>query len=168
MVGLLCAIARVIGAYLVHLADVLRTRHYRPIGEVVPTVAALRARGATVGLATGNVREGAQLKLASAGVAGAFDLAYGGFGSDAEMRADIVRMAAARCHCADGAALVVVGDTEHDVHAARAVGARVVGVATDQRARAELEAAGADAIVSGCGADLVAAVLASTAPRVPR
>ena len=55
--------------------------------------------------------------------------------------------------------VVVVGDTEHDVRAARAVGARVVGVAVSEGARAELLAAGADAIVRTCGDELVNAVL---------
>jgi phosphoglycolate phosphatase-like HAD superfamily hydrolase len=56
--------------------------------------------------------------------------------------------------------LVVVGDTRHDVEAGRAAGARVVGVATDEESRAELAAAGADAIVSACGEELVRAVMA--------
>ncbi len=54
---------------------------------------------------------------------------------------------------------MVVGDTEHDVRAARAIGARVVGVATDVAARDELRDAGADAIVGKCDEQLVAAVL---------
>jgi phosphoglycolate phosphatase len=153
------AIARVLGLYVVHLETLLRTRRYRPIGDVAGAVDALRARGAVVGVATGNLREGARLKLASAGLAASFDLACGGFGSDAEPRADIVRIAAARCGADGPAALVVVGDTEQDVRAARAVGARVIGIAADEEARAELEAAGADAIVRACGDELVTAVL---------
>jgi phosphoglycolate phosphatase len=152
------AIERVLALYLSHLEAILSTRRYRPIGEVAVGVAELRARGAVVGVATGNVREGARMKLASAGLEATFDLACGGFGGDAELRADIVRIAASRCACDGRAELVVVGDTEHDVSAGRAVGARVVGVASDERARAELEAAGADAIVEACGDDLVAAV----------
>jgi phosphoglycolate phosphatase-like HAD superfamily hydrolase len=54
----------------------------------------------------------------------------------------------------------VVGDTDRDVEAGRALGARVVGVATSESARRELEAAGADAIVAACGEALVDAVLA--------
>jgi phosphoglycolate phosphatase-like HAD superfamily hydrolase len=56
--------------------------------------------------------------------------------------------------------VVVVGDTEHDVRAGRAVGARVVGVAMSEEARLELVAAGADAIVRTCGDELVNAVWA--------
>jgi len=159
------AIERVIASYVRHLAAVLETRRYQPVGDVAPAVEALRRRGAVVGVATGNVRAGARLKLASAGIATTFDLALGGFGCDAEPRAEIVRIAAERCATSvgqdvAGTRVVVVGDTEHDVRAGRAIGARVVGVAMSDAARLELESAGADAIVSTCGDELVAAVSA--------
>jgi phosphoglycolate phosphatase-like HAD superfamily hydrolase len=157
------AIERVIAAYVEHLRLVLETRRYRPVGDVTGVVATLRGRGAGVGLATGNVRAGALLKLTSAGLASAFDLTMGGFGCDAEPRAEIVRIAAERCRAklgrgASDIRLVVVGDTEHDVRAARAVGARAIGVAMSEAAGVELAAAGADAIVRSCGDELVNAV----------
>jgi phosphoglycolate phosphatase len=153
------AIARVLDSYLEHLEAILRARRYRPIGEVTRVVAELEARGAVVGIATGNLRDGARLKLGSAGLNGTFDLARGGFGCDAELRADIVRIAAERCFVEGRARLVVVGDTERDVAAGHAVGARVVGIAGHPAARAELLAAGADAIVETCNDELVTAVL---------
>jgi phosphoglycolate phosphatase len=158
------AIERVIASYLEHLDAVLKTRRYRPVGDVAACVASLRGHGAGVGVATGNVRAGARLKLASAGLLSTFDLAMGGFGCDAELRAEIVQTAVDRCRTGMGkdgaaAAVVVVGDTEHDVRAARAVGARVVGVAISEAAHEELVAAGADAIVRTCGDELVNAVL---------
>jgi phosphoglycolate phosphatase len=157
------AIERVIAAYVEQLGAVLQTRRYRPVGEVSATVGVLRARGAIVGVATGNVRAGAALKLASAGLSATFDLAMGGFGCDAEPRAEIVRIAAGRCAAgrspgAAAAKLVVIGDTVHDVRAGRAVGARVVGVAISEASRHELEAAGADAVTDTCGDELVNAV----------
>ena len=154
------AIALVLSCYVDHLARILRVRRYRPIGAIARVVEALRGRGAVVGLATGNVRDGARLKLTSAGLGPTFDMKLGAFGCEAEPRAEIVRLAAERCRAgAMAAAVVVVGDTEHDVHAARTVGARVIGVATDAESRAELEAAGADVIVDSCGDDLLRAVL---------
>jgi phosphoglycolate phosphatase-like HAD superfamily hydrolase len=157
------AIARVLDAYLGALEAVLTERSYDPVGDVTGAVQALRARRATVGVATGNVREGARLKLASARLGATFDLALGGYGCDAELRADIVRVAAERCAVAAGGGprgVIVVGDTAEDVRAARALGAAVVGVAMHEEARAELAAAGADAVVEACGAELVAAVFA--------
>src|SRR5208282_4987070 len=87
------SIERVIGSYLGHLEVILETRRYRPIGDVARAVSALREGGAVVGVATGNVRRGARLKLASAGLAETFFLDYGGFGCDAEIRPEIVRVA---------------------------------------------------------------------------
>jgi phosphoglycolate phosphatase len=154
------AIARVLGRYVVHLESVLRARRYLPIGPVADAVERLQAHGAVVGVATGNTRDGARLKLASAGLVDSFDLARGAYGCDAEARAEIVRLAATRCGAREGGAdVVVVGDTEHDVRAARAIGARVVGVATNIAARDELRDAGADAVVERCDDQLVAAVL---------
>ena len=156
------AIERVIACYLGHLEAILREHRYRPIGDVALAVRLLEQAGAVVGLATGNVRQGARLKLHSAGLATAFHIDRGGYGCDAEPRADIVRTGVERCRAAAnaGAPIVVVGDTEHDVRAGRAVGARVVGVARDEEGRRELANAGADAIVDACGEALVREVLA--------
>jgi phosphoglycolate phosphatase-like HAD superfamily hydrolase len=156
------AIAEVLARYVRHLESFVLSRHYRALGDVASAVGALRGRGMVVGIATGNVRDGARLKLTSAGLLPHFDLDLGGFGCDAELRADIVRIAAERCCKTDGKSgrtVIVVGDTEHDVSAARALGARVVGVASRAGARAELETAGADVVVPECGDELVSALI---------
>lgn len=157
------SIERVLDAYVEHLKSELVTRRYRPIGDVDVAVSALQRRGAVVGVGTGNVRAGARLKLESAGLDALFDLHRGGYGCDAEPRADILRLAVERCRAGAGwsvgeAEVVVVGDTEHDVRAARAIGAKVVGLAVSAREHAELAAAGADVIVDACGERLVDAV----------
>lgn len=150
-----------IARYLVHLAEIVTFRPYRPVGDVAGAVSRLEAAGACVGLGTGNVRAGAAIKLRSAGVLGSFAIERGGYGCDAEDRAEMLRAGVARCAAAggDAATVVVVGDTRLDVEAARAVGARVVGVAVNEASRRELEEAGAEAIVEGFGDGLVAAVL---------
>src|SRR5262249_24436416 len=91
------AIDRLLAAYLTELEDVLLTRCYRPVGDVVTTVDACRARGAVVGVGTGNLRAGAALKLRSAGLLASFDLDRGGYGCDGEPREEILRAAARRC-----------------------------------------------------------------------
>jgi phosphoglycolate phosphatase len=137
------AIERVIACYLGHLEALLQKRRYRPIGDVALAVRLLEQEGAIVGLATGNVRRGARLKLHSAGLATTFQIDRGGYGCDAEPRAEIVQKGVDRCRAGANAEarVVVVGDTEHDV-------------------RQELASAGADAIVDACGEALVRAVLA--------
>ncbi len=153
-------VAELLDAYLQELEAILSERRYRPVGDVASVLAACRARGSIVGIGTGNVRAGAALKLRSAGLLELFDLDRGGYGCDAEARDAILRTAVTRCAQVATAAttVVVVGDTEHDVCAGRAIGARVVGVGTHGGARAELAAAGADAIVDTCGPALVEAI----------
>ena len=82
-----------------------------------------------LGVATGNVRAGAEAKLAAAGLDGYF--ALGGYGSDSHLRAELVAAAIARARRrAEIREVVVVGDTIHDISAARACGAVACAVAT--------------------------------------
>jgi phosphoglycolate phosphatase len=96
---------------------------------------------------TGNVRAGAELKLAVAGLhPGPLDLDAGIYGDLPGPRSVLVHAARARLERRHGGpvALVVVGDTPRDVEAAHAAGALAVGVATGAATAAELAAAGAD------------------------
>lgn len=146
----------ILDTYVKELVSVLRDRQYRAVGDVASAVAACTARGASVGVATGNLRRGAEIKLTSAGLGAVFDLERGGYGCDHELRAEVVRAGIRRC--GGGTDVIVIGDTSEDVKAARAVGARCVGVAINAATHAELVAAGADAIVDGCGDALVEAI----------
>ena len=100
-------------------------------GEVCPGVrellAALRGRAdVRLGLLTGNVRRGAELKLGHFGLWDEFPLG-GGFGDDHEDRDDVARAAvrALRDHADFRPEDVwVVGDTPLDIRCARAVGRR--------------------------------------------
>jgi phosphoglycolate phosphatase-like HAD superfamily hydrolase len=101
---------------------------------------------------TGNVREMAEVKLGALGVTDHLDLDSGAYGTESEIRADLVPVArrnAARRHGEDfsGAATVLVGDTPLDVEAALSCGARVLAVATGSFGVAELKEAGAHAVL---------------------
>ncbi len=106
-------------------------------GEVCPGVRELLARfrgraDVRLGLLTGNVRRGAERKLAHFDLWDSFPLG-GGFGDDHEDRDDVARaaVAALRGHADFRPEDVwVVGDTPLDVRCARAVGANVLAVAT--------------------------------------
>jgi phosphoglycolate phosphatase len=121
-------------AYLNHLPDCLN-RHN---GKVLPGIAALlerlRARGGVaVGLLTGNVRDGARLKLGHYGLYQHF--AFGGFGDHHLQRDEVAHEALAevRRHCNGSICpehIWVIGDTPLDVQCARAIGARALAVAT--------------------------------------
>ncbi len=150
-----------IAAYLESLREILRERSYRAAGDVRAAIGACVERRWCVGLGTGNVREGAALKLGSAGLLDLFDLDRGGFGGDAEARSELLFKGLERCRRAVArrdVPVVVIGDTREDVRAGRAIGARVVGVALTQLSRKELLDAGADAIVDDCGLDVVDAI----------
>jgi phosphoglycolate phosphatase len=100
-----------------------------------------------VGLGTGNVEQGARIKLERVGLNPYF--AFGGFGSDAESRPELIRVGAQRGARVLGLPLsdcrvVVVGDTPKDVYAAHENGYKAFGVATGGVDRAALEQAGPD------------------------
>ncbi len=116
----------------------------------VPALLRQLARDPRVGLGvgTGNVEEGAAIKLAAAGLAGL--LPVGGYGSDGESREAMLRVALDRTrayYAAPNAPAVTVGDTPRDVNAARALGVRCIAVATGRYDVPALQAAGADAVL---------------------
>lgn len=87
----------------------------------------------SLGLLTGNAREAAQLKLAAYGVEHFFE--FGGYGDHHLERDDVAREAKAAAAEKLGLEfhperVVVIGDTPADVKCGRAIGARVVAVAT--------------------------------------
>lgn len=89
--------------------------------------------GVAVGLGTGNLEQGARLKLEPAELNEHVE--FGGFGSDAEERAELLRTGAdrgaERLGCAPSEVrVVVIGDTARDIRAAREVGAEVLAVNT--------------------------------------
>jgi phosphoglycolate phosphatase-like HAD superfamily hydrolase len=101
--------------------------------------------GVRLGLATGNFSRAASLKLAHFGIDGFFE--GGGFGEASEERTEVVRLAVERLTDGlPGAEAVVVGDTPHDVSAAKANGAVAAGVATGSHTTAQLAEAGADLV----------------------
>jgi len=103
------------------------------------------APGAFLGLATGNFREAAHLKLEPFGLYDFF--LAGGFADDSEDRAEVVAIAIERLAEASGGPdpreVYVIGDTPLDIAAAEANGARSVAVATGFFSVDELTAAGA-------------------------
>jgi len=138
----------VLKSYLDFLADELaRPNVVSVLPGVESALASLESRGAWIGLATGNVADGARLKLTAAGLWHRFR--FGGFGDDDAERAGLVRVAIRRAEALAGRPLpqvTVIGDTPRDVAAAKAVGARAVAVATGMHSVDALRAAGADEV----------------------
>jgi phosphoglycolate phosphatase-like HAD superfamily hydrolase len=128
-------IERVLETYLARLkGEVLRSDEYRVHAGVTPVLEWLPSRTNTaIGLGTGNIRAGAYAKLQRGALDSRF--AFGGFGCDAENRAELLRVGAERGAAHLGTALsecrvVVIGDTPKDVAAAIAIDAVCIGVGT--------------------------------------
>jgi phosphoglycolate phosphatase len=139
--------ARVLEAYVRRLPDALAIGSVRVLPGIVSTLEALCAdTSCAVGLGTGNLREGARVKLARAGIERWFS--FGGYGSDAENRPELLSIGAARgaatlaCSVSE-CRVIVVGDTPLDVAAALAIGAECVAVGTSGFDTAELVRLGA-------------------------
>jgi phosphoglycolate phosphatase len=125
-----------LACYLGHLER--RLKHESFAGQTLPGVGALlsalgAAGGADIGLLTGNVRRGAEMKLAR------FDLGSffieGAFGDDAEDRNLLGPVAMQRMTLATGRSytvedVIVIGDTPKDIACAHAIGARCLAVGT--------------------------------------
>jgi phosphoglycolate phosphatase-like HAD superfamily hydrolase len=81
-------------------------------------------------LVTGNLEPIARMKLRAAGIGGHFLKGQGGFGSDAEDRAELPDIARARAGNHPANDTIVIGDTPRDIACARAAGVRVIAVTT--------------------------------------
>lgn len=115
---------------------------------VGPLLDALEARpDVLLGLLTGNMREGAALKLRAGGLAPE-RFVVGAYGSDSHRRPDLPAIAAERAepHLGRrprGRDVVIIGDTPADVTCGQAIAARAIGVATGAYPVTELAEAGA-------------------------
>jgi phosphoglycolate phosphatase len=118
---------------------------------VADTLAALEARdGVVQSLLTGNIEANAALKVGAFGLERWLDFEVGAYGSDPhEERSELVAVARERVTAKYGepTRAVLVGDTPHDVQAAREAGARAVAVATGFANREALVASRPDALL---------------------
>ncbi|XP_020575068.1 uncharacterized protein LOC110021073 [Phalaenopsis equestris] len=115
--------------------------HAQNIGEgleVLPGVSslldALSSKGVAIGLATGNLKEIAWMKMEGLGIHRYFTVPnFGGFGTDHTERVELIKIAANRANelYPEGFDLRVhVGDTPNDIRAAEDGGALAIGVCT--------------------------------------
>lgn len=134
-------------AYVGHLPASIESSRMELLPGTRELLGELERLGVRVGLLTGNIRAAARLKVQPFGL-GALADAAGGFGDDGRNRDDIARVALRRLsEQASPAPVVVVGDTEWDVAAARAIGAFAVAVETGWTPREQLLAAGPDLLL---------------------
>ena len=121
--------AAFLAAYIPRLQQMLSEQGVEVLSGVTEALEFLAARPVRLGIATGNIREGAAAKLSAARLESWFDV--GGYGCDSKLRAELVARAIQRGREGrDVKEVVVVGDTIYDIAAARACGATVCAVAT--------------------------------------
>jgi phosphoglycolate phosphatase len=157
-----------------YVQEVHTNRHlFAEQGELMPGVRqVLRRLGrdplVVQTLVTGNVPQVAAAKVAAFGLTDAFDAEVGAYGTDDSVRATLVRRSRERAEAKYRRQFrtVVIGDTVHDVTAALANGATAIGVATGATSMAELEQAGAHAVLPDLS-DVDAVVRAVTRHRHP-
>jgi phosphoglycolate phosphatase-like HAD superfamily hydrolase len=128
--------------YLARLPVHLAQRDGRVLDGVLRLLEQLQSREAVaIGLLTGNLRDGARIKLSHFGLFEHFQ--FGGFGDEHRSRDGVAEaaLAAAKQHvnsAFDPARVWVIGDTPLDISCARAIDARVLAVATGLHPFAEL------------------------------
>lgn len=138
--------------YLTHLADEMKnsnTQILKGVRAFVEKVASLRH--IVVGLGTGNLEKGARLKLEPADLNSFFS--FGGFGSDAEDRAEVLRWGHRRAEEKAEEKIpleqvFVIGDTPLDTAAAKRAGYKSVAVATGSFTLKQLEVGEPDFLLS--------------------
>ena len=141
---------RFCAAYLRRLPHWLQHKNGRILPGVCDLLAWLSQRDdVALGLLTGNVARGAQIKLEHFGLYDYFE--FGGYGDVSPDRHEVARAALAaaqrdlqtrlpRDGHVDPNKTYVVGDTPHDIRCARAIGAREVAVSTGYYGPEELAA----------------------------
>ena len=148
---------RFFSAYTARLGDRLEIFSREGRGRVLPGVAGCLAHlsrhdGYCLGLLTGNLREGAEIKLRHYGLDHHFTPEAGAYGDDHYDRNELGPIARHRASGIFGEDfapehIVVIGDTPRDIACARAFGAKVLAVATGAATREELERGEPDALL---------------------
>lgn len=133
--------------YLRHLEQELPQRPGQVLPGIVEVLESLQHRDdVAVGLLTGNLSRGAELKLTHYGVWDFFE--FGAFADDHHDRNELGPFARKRAGEKYGEFapedIYVIGDTPHDVACGRAIGAQTVALATGRYSADDLRACGAD------------------------
>lgn len=144
-------ITSVINAYLKHLKkEILNNRkHVKPgINETLEKLKYMN--NISIGLLTGNIEDGARIKLEPFRLNQYFQ--SGAFGSDDEDRNNLLPIAIRRFEeilqmRIDIRDCIIIGDTPRDVECAHIYGAKCIGVATGPYTIDDLIQAGADHVV---------------------
>lgn len=133
-----------------HLAGLA---HLSPLGDPAQVLSRLAARGLRLGIATNDSERAARAQAQALGLVPVLDFIAGyDSGHGSKPGPGMVHAFAHQCGCHVGE-VAMIGDSLHDLHAARSAGALAVAVLTGPASRADL-APHADVVLAGIG-DLV-------------
>jgi phosphoglycolate phosphatase len=132
---------RYLGGYLVWLKQHLASQSGAILPGAISLLDVLAQEEQGIGLLTGNVRRGAEIKLTAHGIWDRFS--FGAFGDDDSDRNQLGPIAKRRAEAAlntefSAHDIFVIGDTPKDIACARAFGAVAVAVATGRYSLANL------------------------------
>ena len=143
--------------YVARLEHEIRTVEVTTLPGVPALLERVEGAGGHVvlGMLTGNVREGARIKVDAAGL-GFRRFRVGAFGSDHAHRPELPAIAAERARALlgvefAGKEIVIVGDTPLDIACGAHLGVRSIAVATGRHGYDELAACGPDHVFRDLG-----------------
>jgi phosphoglycolate phosphatase len=122
-----------------------------PIGRPSEALDALRAMGLRLGVATNDSQASARQQVAALGLSEQIEFVAGYDSGHGGKPDPGMVLAFARHLGVEAAAIAMVGDSRHDLHAARAAGALAIAVLSGPAGREEL-AADADHVIDDIGA----------------
>ena len=136
-----------VATYRALFAEEVGPADYPVLPGIAELLLGLKARGARIAVATSRLESSARAMLSTLDLP-AFDAIAGRLEPGRDTKEESIR-AALDLLGASAAEAVHVGDRRHDVEGAHAAGVPCIGIYQDEAARAELAAAGADALCAG-------------------
>jgi phosphoglycolate phosphatase len=136
--------------YIIHLRNTIDKKKGQIKPGVEKALEVLKSdNGCTLGLLTGNIEEGAMVKLRAFGLDSYFQT--GAFGDDSEDRNELLPVAVDKLYKRTSLKVgfrdcIVIGDTPSDIECSKPYGALAVAVATGPYASGILADAGADVV----------------------
>lgn len=142
-------VEKMMNGYIKFLQQEIDNPHRHLMPGISASLDLFRETGIPVGLLTGNLEKGAEIKLGAFGIYSCF--IDGAFGSDHEDRDSLLPIAiekfAARGYTFLPSDCIVIGDTPRDVQCAKIHGAYCIAVATGPYSREDLLNTDADIIL---------------------
>lgn len=142
-------VEKMMNGYLEHLQKEINNNNKHVMPGILESLEMLKNMGMSLGLLTGNLEQGASIKLGAFGIDRYF--LDGAYGSDDEDRDKLLPVAikkfAAKGHDFDAKDCIVIGDTPRDVQCAKVHGAQCIAVATGPYSKEDLLNTEADIVV---------------------